>query len=711
MVFKWSTLKYPLLILLVTVIGFFWFFIYAPIYDFADEFFPGRYFMLESIRNGIFPLWIPYQSMGLPVHADPQAGTFYLPLWILSLFTNYTPFCWGVEFVFHAFFAGLGFYYLSQQFTDNKKIRFIGALIYIFSGFFVGNVQHISWIIAGTWIPWILHFAILLFQKPSLKASLLLALSTSLLFNGGYPGFWILSAYLFGVLSLFMFLTNYKKWNKQQIKKRLVFIGLSGIVTLIFILPALISFIEIKTYMTRGLPLAYESQISCSYSPRSFLSLLFPFIANSEGSFIQNDISMASIFVGVTTIPFLILGILKRKNTLLRFFIAIGIVALLLSMGKYLPFHKWAFEYIPLINMMRLPSIFRLFVIIPLIMIIIHGLDAYWKEKDSKLVFYFMLSLLLIFSGVIIYLLFFEEIYVIDEFKTLTWNNLLTKSIPFKFLIQSIIQWLLIAGITIGFYFSKKNKNLLVAILIFDLLLNATLCIHKTGYMYDRTNKEISEFLNKMPKDYVVPTEITSSNQIYWKTTTPSLWRNLGIFTKQVEWFSYKGVILNDFEIMTTPNQHEGKELYFPKLAYYPQVILYSETPLPISEDYAYTMDKSMVKSYPDSTSFLDLCVFEPGNIFVKTHNHIDRPLVICQSYYPGWKAKLNTGKSLVIKPLNSSMISVMVPKGEQYIRFYYHRPELIFSFVLQMIGYALLFIVLGFNFFRFRAFPFVIPG
>lgn len=695
---KLRSLKYPLLILLVTILGFFWFFIYAPIYDFADEFFPGRFFMLESIRNGIFPLWIPYQSMGLPVHADPQAGTFYLPLWILSLFTNYTPFCWGIEFVFHAFFAGLGFYYLAQHITNHKNIAFIGGVIYLLSGFFVGNVQHISWIIAGTWIPWILNYTILILQKPTLKSSVLLALFTSLLFNGGYPGFWILSAYLFGFLTLFLVITNIKKWDKVHVKKVLLFLSISGVLTILLILPALISFIEIKSYMTRGVPLSYESQISCSYSPRSFLSLLFPFIANTEGDFIQNDISMSSIFVGVTTLPFLILGLIKKKAPLLRFFVIIGIVALLLSMGKHLPFHQWAFKNIPLINMMRLPSIFRLFIIIPLIMIILHGMNYFWAEKKNSVVSYIIVFLFLIFSGLIVYLFFVKDFYIIHEFKTLTWHNLLSKPILFKFLFQSIVQWIFVVGVAVWYFCSKKNGKILLFIFVVDLLVNATFCIHKTGYIHDRTNREISEFLKKEPKNYEVPKEVTSSNQIYWKTTYPSLWRNLGIFSKQLEWFSYKGVILNNFEIMTIPNQKPGEELYFPKVAYYPDVVLYSQTPLPISLNYAYTSDKRIIGSYQDSSSFLDLCVFEPGNIFIKTKNNIDRPVVICQSYYPGWKAKLSSGETIAIKPLNNSMLSIMVPKGEQYIRLYYHRPEIIFGFILEVSGYILILVILGIN-------------
>lgn len=692
-----SKIKFPFFLLIITLLGYFWFLIYGPIYDFADEFFPGRYFMFESIRNGIFPFWIPYQSMGLPMHGDPQAGTFYLPLWILSLFTDYNPFVWGVEYIFHAFIGGLGIYFLLKHYTPIRNFQFIGALAYLFSGFYVGNVQHIAWIIAASWIPWIIYTIISFYNDPSFKWSILLAVFTSLLFTGGYPGFWIISAYFFIGYTLYWIIKERKSVTKKNVLKILKYYLLSAIVLLVLILPALISFLEISQYITRGVGLEYDSQISCSYSPRSFLSLLFPFVTSTEGSFVKNDISMSSIYFGISLLLFFIIGIFSKKSSLIKLFIVILIVAILLALGTYLPFHRWAFEFLPFINMMRLPSIFRIFIIIPAIIIAIHGVTVFFSNSMIHLKYYKILLITLL--GLLLILFFYIDfrfhIATIHEFKTLTWNNLLYKSLYFKFLFQIIIQITILVSILCVLLFNRgKNQLIIFLIILADLLFNATLCIHKTGYMNETTNKELSQFLQHMPKEYVVPQEVTSSNQIYWKTAYPSLWRNLGIYSKQLEWFSYKGVILKNFETMTTPNQKKGEELYFPKVAFYPEEVIYSQNSLPIDTLLAYTDDRSLVKIYNDTTSFLDLCVFEPGNIFIKTKSTIERPIVICQSYYPGWKAKIENGKKLDVKVLNSSMISIVVPKGEHIIRIYYHRPDLFFSFIIQMFGYFILVIM-----------------
>lgn len=689
-----SKIKYPLFLLIIALLGYFWFLIYAPIYDFADEFFPGRYFMLESIRNGIFPLWIPYQSMGLPMHGDPQAGTFYLPLWIISLFTDYNPFVWGVEYIFHAFMGGLGFYFLLKHFTPNRNYQFMGAVAYLLSGFYVGNVQHIAWIIAASWIPWIIYSIISFYKKPSLIWSLGLAFFTSLLFTGGYPGFWIISAYFFIAYSLYWIIKERRSVTKGFVFKVLKYLAISAIATLILILPALISFVEISQYITRGEELLYDSQISCSYSPQSFLSLIFPFVTSTEGDFVKNDISMSSIYFGISLLVFFCVGLFSKKTALMKFFIGVSIIALLLALGTYLPFHRWAFETVPFLNMMRLPSIFRIFIIIPAIIIAVNGItevfsNSIFHQKFFKIVLITLLALLII---LFFYIDYSFEVATFHEFKTLTWNTLLYKSIPFKFIFQIVIQIAILSSILGVLLLKIRHKQRFIfIIIILDLLINSTLCIHKTGYMAERTNKELAQFFKEMPTAYVVPQEVTSSNQIYWKTPYPSLWRNLGIYSKQVEWFSYKGVILKNFELMTTPNQQKGKELYFPKVAFYPKKVIYSEKPLPIDTLQAYTIDRSLINIYSDSSSFLDLCVFEPGNIFIKTSTNIDRPLIIAQSYYPGWKAKLENGKKVEIKVLNSSMISVMVPKGEHYLRIYYHRPDLFFAFIIQMLGYLTL--------------------
>ena len=272
--FHKSHWAYVLWLLVISIATFCSYFHFAPINDFINEFFPGRYFMIDSIRNGHFPLWCPYQSIGIPIHADPQAGVFYLPAWLFAIFGPYTSVCCAIEYIFHVFMGGVGFYFLSHFFTKDKNAAFIISICYMLSGFFIGNAQHLSWIIAGAWLPWVLWGCLLLFEEQTLKASIILALSASLMLTGGYPGFLFILIYL-TILLIIWYLIKYRN-NIQQLKRILLFGIMAGVLLVMLSFPALYSFVEAKMYITRGEAVG-TARISCPLTFQSLLSFFFPF--------------------------------------------------------------------------------------------------------------------------------------------------------------------------------------------------------------------------------------------------------------------------------------------------------------------------------------------------------------------------------------------------------------------------------------------------
>ena len=110
------------LLFIVSLLGYGHFLVNVPIHDFYNFFFPYRYFVTDAISQGVSPFWNPYESMGLSAHADPQSGVFYLPVWLFALiFGKYTTVCCAIEYIFHSFVGGAGFYFLAKHFA---KYRF-----------------------------------------------------------------------------------------------------------------------------------------------------------------------------------------------------------------------------------------------------------------------------------------------------------------------------------------------------------------------------------------------------------------------------------------------------------------------------------------------------------------------------------------------------------------------------------------------------------
>jgi len=137
MPFKKFYIKYPLLILALTILVIYWplsTFTFMPKWDMVDISFPWRTFIIESLHQKILPLWNPYQYLGFAQHTDLQ--TWYFPVWLFSIFKSYTIYAFISEYLMHLIIAAWGMYYLSSIWIYNIAIRYYAAITYILSGFF-----------------------------------------------------------------------------------------------------------------------------------------------------------------------------------------------------------------------------------------------------------------------------------------------------------------------------------------------------------------------------------------------------------------------------------------------------------------------------------------------------------------------------------------------------------------------------------------------
>lgn len=679
--------KYVQVLLLVAVAAYFWTLWYAPIYDFADEYFPGRYFMLEAIRNGIFPLWSPYQSMGLPIHGDPQAAVFYLPLWIMSLFGPYSSFTWGIEYIFHAFMGGWGFYLLARVFVKNDKAAFITACCYMLSGFYVANMAQISWTIAAAWSPWLIRSMIAVFEKPGLRNALFLALFASLLFTGGYTGFSFIQFTLFLILLIYYTIRNIKQKHYLYFKKLIPPLLLAGVICLLMALPGFLSYYEVKDYITRGEVLSYEKSAGIPFTPQSLLSLLFPLVSCSEGDFTGTDISMGSIYVGALTLLFFGLGLSGKKRGVIKVLLYWGLACFLISFGHYLPFHKWAYYLIPFIKMLRFPAIFRLFVILSLLLAAALGLDKVIGDvaryRKQILLFSGVLAVLLMGFGIILMISgpgIFRDLYTANVY------NMMHASIRHKFVFEALFQCALLGVVfLLGWTNRKYSLNGILIILVFDLVFNAWICMRRTGIMSDFTNIRLSEMLDKQPRGYPTPTEVTSSTAISHEKNITHFWRNLGVYTKQIEWDSYGPFVLNSHSQMLRPYYDNDEILKLDAAVFYPEEVVYSEKAVFFNIDTVYTNQRESVYSSSGEEPLVHIDTFQPGYMVFRTTTAHSRPLVIGQNYYKGWRAQTGKGEELPITTLSTSLMSIRVPEGETIIRFRYDRHDLKYAFGIQL--------------------------
>jgi hypothetical protein len=171
-------------------------------FDFPMNYYASTAYWMTSIQAGEWPHWIPYESMGYPAILNPQLGLFYPPLWMIALARiPYTLHVANVVQVLHVLFGSLGLFFLARRVFRNDVTALCGGICFgLFGGFFT-NAEHVDFIRAFSWTPWIYLVLFLPAQIATWSigsrrfgtrlslASLWQPLAISWCVCGAYPGF------------------------------------------------------------------------------------------------------------------------------------------------------------------------------------------------------------------------------------------------------------------------------------------------------------------------------------------------------------------------------------------------------------------------------------------------------------------------------------------------------------------------------------------
>ena len=657
---------------------------HAPIYDFYNFFFPYRYSVVDAISNGAEPFWNTYQSMGLPAHADPQSGVFYLPVWLFALvFGKYTTVMCGLEFIFHAFVGGAGFYFLAKHFAKDRLPAFVAAAFYLLSGFFVGNGQHLSWIISAAWLPWVLFSFVKLMEEPSLRTMLLFPVFFSLMFSGGYPGFVFVLAYVLVAITIYYVVSGLHHRRKDILKMTGFAVASLGI-TLCLCAPALYSFWEARTEITRGANLDF-SKTAEAFTLQGLLSLLFPYFGVGGRDLTGTDPSMGSIYLGLFALPAIVVGLRRNRNTLLWVLVGTAVLTLIAAFGTNIPANRFGFEHLPLLGHIRLPGLYRLFFITPMLIVAAVGfkyLKDNWQEhRRSMFITLYAMAGTFAISWIILIELF-HNIEIFDDV-------LPCQKVIVGALVATTV--FLLAAIVCHFGKSPRVLALLAVIMIAEPVVQANICGTETIYTADDVREQLAKATST--EGFPVPGTLSSSQELAQKHGLNALWTNVGMFVKEVEYDSYNPFRLYRHKRMLQKYDEADTTLVLPT-AFFPTTVLCDTLPHFLTPDTAYTGKTEGVFSGTLHNAMLEISSFEPGKIVINAQATEPRPLVLCQNYYKGWQATID-GKPTEIATANFAMMSVPIPAGEHKVVFEYRRPEITMLFRIQYLGTILCIVLL----------------
>jgi hypothetical protein len=360
--------------------------------DLAPYFIAPRFFWVESIKHGSFPLWNPYQFSGQPFLANPQHGVLY-PLNILFFLFPFD-IAFNAIIMLHFFLGGLFTYLLVKDYKVNSTSALISGLTFMLSGYLLSVHSLLTILLSSIWTPLIMMFFRRAILRPGFRNEVFTAIFVIFSFLGGgieivYGNFFVLlimvifSPYanppsppftkggLGGLRKCFIKLSN---WNLRWLRVRslliisFLFLFLSAI--------QLFPFIELFYHSIRGSGMSYQEATTWSFAPKDILLFFLP---DAYGYFLDmkkywvTQCWFKTLYTG--GLPFILSLIFfltplhrtssSEKNDRMEggsnyktLFLLLMLFSIFISLGRYNPLYPIVFKYIPFFNGIRYPAKF-----------------------------------------------------------------------------------------------------------------------------------------------------------------------------------------------------------------------------------------------------------------------------------------------------------------------------------------------------------------
>jgi hypothetical protein len=156
-----------------------------PMLDPIQQYLPWRIYAVESVRSGLIPLWNPYAFCGTPFLANLQSTLLY-PLNLLFLVTG-ARHGFGVSAILHLALGGLFMFAFLRTLGLRREAGALGALVLMFNGFTVTWLEFPTlslWVFM--WLPAILLCYERALRQPRSPWPVGCALALGIQFLGGH---------------------------------------------------------------------------------------------------------------------------------------------------------------------------------------------------------------------------------------------------------------------------------------------------------------------------------------------------------------------------------------------------------------------------------------------------------------------------------------------------------------------------------------------
>lgn len=339
----------------------------------------------KALASGRLPVWDPHVMAGFPLFASGWSAVLYPPTW-LSVVLSPGAF-WTATALLHMILAGVFAHrWLERGMGLGPWAALAGGVGFMMSGYFVTHLHagHMNIVWSFPWIPALLWRLERTFAGPTLKRGVLLAVVLAMLCLAGVPQYVYFAAWLAGARGV-----HYVLSEREARKQRLAVAGRAAgwlVLGLLLCAPQLLPMLELISQGQRVTVNNYDFVTSYSPSPAILASLVAPtfFGDGREAPFRAEGFSLESTgFLGVAGLALAALGATGTRRQRC-FWLAIAVVALVVSMGRHTPVFRLFFHLVPGVNLFRVPPRYLLLFTVAVVALAAMGFDRL-RTGDERL--------------------------------------------------------------------------------------------------------------------------------------------------------------------------------------------------------------------------------------------------------------------------------------------------------------------------------------
>jgi hypothetical protein len=354
--------------------------------DLGPYFYPMRFGLAGAFHKGELPLWDRHMSMGFPLLADFQSGSFYPPHLLFLVWPFFTAI--RILYVLHYMVAALGAYRLCRHWGYPPYLALIGGELFALGGTLVSLSNVLNHFQTAVWLPWV----VLWWEKTRLlsdqKSFVYLALLLVVQFLAGSPELYLMTLAL-------LLLDTWRIDNgprRIKLRRTLLLLGSLNVVVMALSMAQILPTVELLLESRGSYRVDYSESAMWSLQPWSLINLFFldkevdPKIINGVNPlFLQKIPFLISHYLG----PFSMLGILlwlccasRKEKVLLSLSVVISVIV---SMGDNTPGYALVYRYLPFGDLFRFPEKFFFLTYALVIVITLRGLHAFLDQTPLSL--------------------------------------------------------------------------------------------------------------------------------------------------------------------------------------------------------------------------------------------------------------------------------------------------------------------------------------